>query len=349
MSNMVLDLQQELLLKDCDIIQILRKAHLLALRNGYTEFDAWLQFELNGYSGHMKDIPSYRRITGNVKAKNPLGKWVPVVKENGIRDEELSTRPLHHDLPTLVELYEKAGNHEIYFSYPAEKIQDTLDENLLGLPSDMALFVQPSQIKSIIEAVKNTLLEWLIKAEKIGDEDMDKKSQPKLFALVDAIPKIRKSFKVTDIKGFPRVESIYSEQPFIEWSEEVKNELRKLKQDELTKEIFDLFSKFTGWTDKKLFDAIAAKLKVLKDNYDDYLLDTNEVTAAPQSPVQSVTNNYFLGSISGSNISTGNNAEQELENTQPEEKSWMEKYGIQIVVALISVAGAIIAAIIGLG
>jgi hypothetical protein len=64
---------------------------------------------------------------------------------------------------------------------------------------------------------------------------------------------------------------------------------------------------------------------------------------------QSVTNNYFLGSISGSNISTGNNAEQELEITQPEEKSWMEKYGIQIVVALIGVAGAIIAAIIGLG
>ena len=62
---------------------------------------------------------------------------------------------------------------------------------------------------------------------------------------------------------------------------------------------------------------------------------------------QSVTNNYFLGSMSGSNISTGNNAEQELENTQPEEKSWMEKYGIQIVVALIGVAGAIIAAIIG--
>lgn len=346
MSNIFFDLQQELLLKDCDIIQALRKAHLLALRIGCAEFDVWVQFELNGYSGHMKEIPYYRRITGNVKAKNPFGNWVPVIKEDGLADEELSTRLLHHDLPTLVELYEKSENYEIYFSYPAEKIQDTIDEGLLGFPSDMALFVQPSQIKSIIEAVKNNLLEWLIKAEKIGDEDMDKKSQPKLFTLVDAIPEIKKSFKVADIKGFPRVESIYSEQPFIEWREEVKNELRKLKQDELIKEIFDLFSKFTGWTDKKLFDAVVAKLKVLKDNYDDYVVDTNEVTAASQSPVQSVTNNYFLGSISSSNISTGNNTEQEIETTQPEEKTWMEKYAFPLILALIGVVGTIIAAII---
>lgn len=272
MSSIVLELQQELLQRDCDVIQVLRKAHLYALKHNLQEFDMWIQYELNGYSGHMEAIPSYRKVTGNVKAKNVFGIWAPVIKENGVLDKELSTRPLHHDLPALVELYEKSGEHEIFFSYPEEKIKATIDESIMGYPMDMALFIQSSQIKSIIESVKNTLLERLIEIERSGVENMRINTQPKLFELIDATPEIKKLFKVTDIKGFPRSESIYSEPEFIAWGEEIKAELRKLKQDELIKEIFELFGKFTGWTDKKLFETVATKLKVLKDNYNDYIV-----------------------------------------------------------------------------
>lgn len=350
MHNMVLELQQELLQKDCDIVQVLRKAHVLALKNNLTEFDAWLQFELNGYSGHAKEIPPYRRITGNVKAKNPFGQWVPVIDKDGTRDETLSTRLLHHDLPTLAELYAKAGKNEVFFSYSVEMIKDTIDQDILGLPSDMALFIQASQIKGIIEAVKNHLLEWLIRVEKSGVENMEKKKQAKVLDLIDAVPEIRKAFKVTDIKGFPRTETIYSEPVFIEWSEEIKAELRKLKQDELIKEILELFDKFSGWTDKRLFETVAAKLKILKDNYDEYVAFEKSMEPSDSSTraAQSITNIYFQGDISKSNISTGSNTEQEYTASSTEEKTWMEKYGFPLILALIGAAATIIAAIIAL-
>ena len=49
MSSIVLELQKDLLDKDCDILQALRKAHVIAVKLHLTEFDTWIQNELNGY------------------------------------------------------------------------------------------------------------------------------------------------------------------------------------------------------------------------------------------------------------------------------------------------------------
>ena len=49
MSGLVLDLQQELLQESCDVLNVLRKAHLIAAKLKLSEFDAWIMSELNGY------------------------------------------------------------------------------------------------------------------------------------------------------------------------------------------------------------------------------------------------------------------------------------------------------------
>ena len=46
MSSIVLELQKDLLDKDCDILQALRKAHVIAVKLHLNEFDAWIQNEL---------------------------------------------------------------------------------------------------------------------------------------------------------------------------------------------------------------------------------------------------------------------------------------------------------------
>ena len=51
--------------------------------------------------------------------------------------------------------------------------------------------------------------------------------------------------------------------------------------------------------------------------------------------------------MTGSNIATGNNSEQEYKVAPSENKSWFEKYWFPLLLALIGVAGAIVAAIIG--
>ncbi len=42
MSSIVLDLQSEVTKPDCDIVSVLRKAHLIAAKLGLTDFDKWI-------------------------------------------------------------------------------------------------------------------------------------------------------------------------------------------------------------------------------------------------------------------------------------------------------------------
>ena len=46
MSSIVIDLQDEILSSDCDIVQILRRAHVIAVKLGLKEFDQWISYEL---------------------------------------------------------------------------------------------------------------------------------------------------------------------------------------------------------------------------------------------------------------------------------------------------------------
>ena len=58
MNKMIADLQQDILKTDCDIVNTLRKAHLIAKKLKADEFDAWIQNELNGYEPSSKSIPA---------------------------------------------------------------------------------------------------------------------------------------------------------------------------------------------------------------------------------------------------------------------------------------------------
>ena len=62
MSGLVLDLQHEVLKADCDILNALRKAHLIAVKLKLHEFDKWIHAELNGYEENQDLIPEYRRV-----------------------------------------------------------------------------------------------------------------------------------------------------------------------------------------------------------------------------------------------------------------------------------------------
>lgn len=47
MDSLLRDLQQEVLKPDCDILNALRKAHLIAAKLKLTEFDSWIMSELS--------------------------------------------------------------------------------------------------------------------------------------------------------------------------------------------------------------------------------------------------------------------------------------------------------------
>lgn len=348
MDNIISDLQQEILKPDCDIVNALRKAHLIATRLKITEFDMWILNELNGYPPSSKDIPQYRNIQGVVKSKNPICGWIPVIIEDQEIENMLTHRKLSQSVGDLVQYAKK--DDPLFITFPGGISQQIAE--MAGYPYvfESALSITNEALLGVIEQIKNRLWEWVLSIDQGGVTELSAESQPKLFALINKMPDVKKAFTVTDVRGLPRTETIYSEPIFITWSEEVKAELRKLSQDELIKETLELFGKFSGWTDRKLFNTLEIKLNMIKDNYDDYIrVESKQEADIPTTiPPQSVTNIYFQGNMAGSNIATGNNSEQEYTAAPSENKSWFERYWFPLLLALIGAAGTIVAAIISL-
>lgn len=168
MSSIVIELQQELLNKDCDILQVLRKAHLIASKLRLTEFDLWIQSELNGYmTNNQDDIPDYRQIHGQVKAWNPYHGWIPVILQDAKIEDVLCNRKIGESIGEIQELYDKSkGNITLTFT---ADVANTLD-SMCDAPfkTNYSLHVSKHCLKSIIDKVTNALMEWTLELERKG-------------------------------------------------------------------------------------------------------------------------------------------------------------------------------------
>ncbi|WP_242848095.1 hypothetical protein [Ruminococcus sp. HUN007] len=91
MGSVVLDLQQEIISKNCDVVNVLRKAHLIASKLELNEFDNWIVNELNGYPS-QKDCPDYRNVRVVLKGYNPYRGWIPIIIKHSELEKELSKK-----------------------------------------------------------------------------------------------------------------------------------------------------------------------------------------------------------------------------------------------------------------
>lgn len=166
MGSIIFELQKEVSSPNCDIVSILRRAHLIASKLHLKEFDSWIMCELNGYPD-QKSIPDYRIVRGAIKAHNPYAGWNPVM----ILDPEIEKRLCEHKMPNsiseIIDLCEKSKNG-IIMQYSGE-IQEFLNNCCDSLvPLQNALHISTSAVIAIIEKVKNTVLEWTIRLEEEG-------------------------------------------------------------------------------------------------------------------------------------------------------------------------------------
>lgn len=170
MSSMVLELQQEVLKSDCDILNALRKAHLIAVKLRLKEFDEWVQHELNGYSqDDQSSIPDYRKVQGQLKAFKPYRGWIPVQFNNDKVEECICEPKLWESLGSLLSVYEQQ-NEKGYFhlSFTAETLTYLLAKFKSPSQFQYALFFNTYCLKEIKNAVQNCLLEWTLKLESEG-------------------------------------------------------------------------------------------------------------------------------------------------------------------------------------
>lgn len=165
MSSIVLDLQNEVTKQDCDIVNVLRKAHLISAKLGLTDFDKWITCELNGYKkGDV--LPDYRTIKGELKAYTPFNGWIPAVITDQKTEDALCIADVANSISEIIELCSNSKN-KIFTEYTGKQLE--LINNMFDEPfTRFALYLSPSAIKDIVEKVKTTVLEWTIKLEENG-------------------------------------------------------------------------------------------------------------------------------------------------------------------------------------
>ena len=166
-KGIVLQLQEEALDDSVNIETLLRKALLVAHKLKLKEFEEWILKEQNGYK---EEPPEYRIIGGEIKAQNPYHGWVPVIMPSKIA-EKLNKMPMTHPIATIADAY-NGSNGSISFTVSGE-LTEFLNSNSGTFPTDFCFHSNKTELRKIISAVRNRILEWSLLLEEngiIGDE-----------------------------------------------------------------------------------------------------------------------------------------------------------------------------------
>ena len=163
MGKIVLDLQLEALSKDSDVLNLLRKAYVVARKLKLDEFEEWVNSELNGYKDGNK-IPEYRKVKGEVKGWNPYHGWIPMIMQDTEIENMISEHLVSDSIPNLKNVYDSANGSNATLQFSAGM------NNLLSKLSDFntkyALMISANQIYNIMERVRNIVLDWSITLEE---------------------------------------------------------------------------------------------------------------------------------------------------------------------------------------
>jgi hypothetical protein len=162
MKSIILDLQNETVSSNQTVSDLLRKSYIIARKLKIVDFERWIHNELNGYRD-KSDIPDYRIMTGELRGWNSFHGWIPVI----IPDMEIQKILTQYknfqgipDLENLIGMEEVKGG--IYVPLP-----DAYSE-FTGHDTKYKLQLNIVQINTVIQTVKNIILEWLLKLEEDG-------------------------------------------------------------------------------------------------------------------------------------------------------------------------------------
>lgn len=162
--SIVLELQQQSIESNSDVLSLLRKALLVAHKLGLKDFEEWVNAELNGYQNEEK-IPSYRKVFGEIKGKNPYnGVWMPVIITGENAQDEAASKLVTNSIGDLYAI-SKSDKDVVIPMTPSENIMFSKN---LPFQAKFELFISSSIVTHIIEQVKTNILNWTLVLEEKG-------------------------------------------------------------------------------------------------------------------------------------------------------------------------------------
>jgi hypothetical protein len=166
---LTLQIQQAALDGKSSLTDALRRAKIACIKLGLTEFGGWVDKELNGYMEvPNSELPEYRKIYGRVEVLNRYHGWNAIQFQSSQQEEMFSLAPVGFPISLIEDsVPQDIGKDTSFnFQYPSE-IQAMLRSSM-PRAADFRIKLELSQIRGILNAVRNILLEWTIDLEKQG-------------------------------------------------------------------------------------------------------------------------------------------------------------------------------------
>ncbi|WP_224240422.1 AbiTii domain-containing protein [Hyalangium gracile] len=166
-TSLVIELQALAQESATDVVELVRRAKVVAVKLQQPEFAAWLEYELNGYPSDDK-IPDYRKIPTALVVKNPFHGPQPVVwSDSSWIAEHFSSYMVNSPVGQLASLVARGdGPFELSISPPEMELLLKLNRTFGRLPTARRL--DKSAVVGILDAVRNKILNWSLELEAHG-------------------------------------------------------------------------------------------------------------------------------------------------------------------------------------
>lgn len=165
MESIILDLQRDTLNRTLCVADLLRKALLVSHKLGITEFETWINKELNGYE-KIIEVPEYRILRGKIKAWKPFKGWQPLIFPDDEAQEAFSKRRFYHSIAEIEAMINREKKDFLHMPYPANIEKQLRDA--IGFDTEVTLIIPVSSLVRIVDTVRTTILNWSLKLEEDG-------------------------------------------------------------------------------------------------------------------------------------------------------------------------------------
>lgn len=130
-KSFILQIQEDCLDSNVPVVQILRKAKVVATKLELEDFLRWLNDELDGYTCDTEGLPAYRVLTGEPKAYNPYHGWQTILFKNPNHAMVISTAPINQSMGPMEEIILDPQKGRVFiFPYHPVRFKCSLNFNL---------------------------------------------------------------------------------------------------------------------------------------------------------------------------------------------------------------------------
>lgn len=150
----------------CSVDELLRKALIVSTKLQISDFTDWIRAELDGYDD--KEVPDYRRVPVSLKAINQVnGCHMPIFWDEPDRNDGFHRSPIWLSVGELGALLQSKS--EFFQLVLPNDVQRSLHRRSdMPMPMEFYLRVSSNAVYRIIDAVRNTVLNWALRLEQEG-------------------------------------------------------------------------------------------------------------------------------------------------------------------------------------